>query len=362
MSRQLDILALEPFYGGVRRAMLGALVKCSRHRWTLLKLPPRRMERRLSAAANWFAEQLCQHFSGHIDVLFTSEAMNLESLVRLVPDLAARPSVVYFHDNHLPEVNSTLHGPFDLINLNTASVATEVWFNSNYHLQTFLERGSALVARLPELADRSPMPAIAAKARLFPPPMDLSFVSRNSIGAKVTRDPRAIFVETRDADVSLLNAALDILHGPGRELRLITVGPVELLSDDWPRTPLKEMDEPAQVLGMLESAVYVSAKPAATSDYLCARALLAGCRAVVPKSGAYPEMLGSPDQSVSFYEPNATDLAARLGAALQAGSPPANPTDWRRRFKSFDAISACRLIDERLEQLAASQTSARMTG
>jgi hypothetical protein len=174
MGRQLDILALEPFYGGVRRAMLGALVKCSRHRWTLLKLPPRKMERRLSAAANWFAEQLCQHFSGHIDILFTSEAMNLESLVRLVPDLAARPSVVYFHDNHLPEVNSTRHGPFDLINLNTASVATEVWFNSNYHLQEFLDRGSALVARHAELAGRNPMPAITAKARLFPPPMDLA--------------------------------------------------------------------------------------------------------------------------------------------------------------------------------------------
>jgi len=92
------------------------------------------------------------------------------------------------------------------------------------------------------------------------------------------------------------------------------------------------------------------------------RALLAGCRAVVPNAGAYPEMLGAPDQSVSFYEPNPAELAAKLGAALDAGSPPLNTSDWRRRFKAFDAISACRLIDERLEQLAATNTSARLTG
>src|SRR4051812_9579436 len=57
-TTQLDILALEPFYGGARRVMLESLIKCSRHRWTLLKLPPRRIERRLIAAAHWFAEQL----------------------------------------------------------------------------------------------------------------------------------------------------------------------------------------------------------------------------------------------------------------------------------------------------------------
>src|SRR3712207_4283115 len=58
MARQLDILAIEPFYGGVRRNMLEAMVRCSRHRWNVLKLPARRVERRLTSAARWFAELL----------------------------------------------------------------------------------------------------------------------------------------------------------------------------------------------------------------------------------------------------------------------------------------------------------------
>src|SRR5207249_7581237 len=78
MSTQLDILALEPFFGGARKAMLETIMRHSRHRWTLLKLPPRRIERRLAVAAHWFGEQLTRHWKGRLDVLFTSEAMNLQ--------------------------------------------------------------------------------------------------------------------------------------------------------------------------------------------------------------------------------------------------------------------------------------------
>src|SRR5216110_1940511 len=137
MSRQLDILALEPFYGGGRRHMLETLVHYSRHRWTLLKLPPRRIERRLAAAANWFAEHISRHWSGKLDVLFASEAINLAELYRLTPSLSKYPSIIYFHDNQLNAPASPRGGPVDFINLLTASAATEVWFNSFSHLKRF---------------------------------------------------------------------------------------------------------------------------------------------------------------------------------------------------------------------------------
>src|SRR5580765_2709918 len=113
MSTQLDILALEPFYGGERRAMLDNVMRCSRHRWTLLKLPPRRNERRLAAAANWFAEQISRHWSGKLDILFASEAINLAELYRLTPSLSKYPSIIYFHDNQLNAPASPRGGPVD---------------------------------------------------------------------------------------------------------------------------------------------------------------------------------------------------------------------------------------------------------
>src|SRR5580704_6587891 len=173
MSKQLDILALEPFYGGPRRAMLETLIRGSRHRWTLLKLPPRRIERRLAAAAHWFAEQLSRHWVGNLDVLFTSEALNLSDLFRLMPALLKKPSVVYFHSDQLPDPNATAQTPLDLVNLNTAAAASEIWFNSLYHLRSFLARADSLVRRHPELSNHSPMAELAGRAQVLLPPIDL---------------------------------------------------------------------------------------------------------------------------------------------------------------------------------------------
>ena len=352
MRPQLDILALEPFYGGVRRAMLSAVMRCSRHRWTLLKLPPRRMERRLAAAASWFAEQLERHFSGHTDVLFTSEAMNLANLYRLVPDLASRPSVVYFHDNNLPPENATEDGALDLVNLNTAMAASEVWFNSTFHLKTFLSRGAALVGRHRELTSHNPMGAITAKSRLITPPMELGYVADvRAAFPQPRRQADTIFVETRDADVGLLNRALHLLQQSGRKFRLITVGPVKQLSGDLERKTIREIDEPAQVLGMMESAILLSVKPAATSDYLCMRGMLSGCRPIVPDDGVYPELIPETFHASSLYRNDPTDLAQVLDDALEFGEWDASKPDWRKAFRSFDAISACRTVDQRLEEL-----------
>src|SRR3954470_23582474 len=157
MSRQLDILALEPFYGGGRRHMLETLIHYSRHRWTVMKLPPRRIERRLTAAAHWFAEQLSRHGVGKLDLLFTSEALNLSDLYRMVPSLLPKPSVVYFHSNQLPAQDSTADNPLDMANLNTATAAHEIWFNSMYHLRDFFGRAASLVTRPPELSSRNSM-------------------------------------------------------------------------------------------------------------------------------------------------------------------------------------------------------------
>jgi hypothetical protein len=352
MRAQLDILALEPFYGGIRRAMLGAVTRCSRHRWTLLKLPPRRMERRLAAAANWFAEQLGRHFSGHCDVLFTSEAMNLASLYHLVPDLASRPSVVYFHENNLPATGAREGGPYELVNLNTAQAATEIWFNSEFHLKSFQARGAALVARHPELGAHNPMPAIAAKSHLVFPPLDLGVVAEVKAACPpVKREPRTVFVETRDADVKLLNWALERIHEAGLKFKLITVGPVKQLSSMWERRTIREIDEVEQVLGMMESTVIVSVKPKATSDYLVMRGLLAGCRPVLPDDGVYPELLPDILQGTALFKNEPNDLAYKIAEALEQGGWTMPQPDWRKSLRAFDAIPACRVIDERLEEL-----------
>src|SRR5438309_10224936 len=118
MSNQLDILALEPFYGGARRQMLQTIMHFSRHHWTLVKLPPRRVERRLAAAARWFAEVISRGDMEGCDLVFAGEMMNLADLHRSAPKLARRPSIVYFHENQMPRAGRGVPGPLDTVNLN----------------------------------------------------------------------------------------------------------------------------------------------------------------------------------------------------------------------------------------------------
>jgi hypothetical protein len=350
MSTQLDILALEPFYGGIRRIMLETIIRCSRHRWTLLKLPPRRIERRLSAASVWFAELLTRHWTGNVDLLFTSEALNLADLYRFIPDLTKKPSVVYFHSNQLPPED----GPetaLDLVNLNTAMASTEIWFNSIYHLRTFLSRATAVVNRHPEISGQNPVADIAAKAHLMPPPVDMSMLHDLASNQVIRRDKRKVFVETRDADIAVLNSAFGMLQRRGERFHLYTVGPVEGLLPDLRRTAIGETDEHAQARATLESGMFISAKPGAPFDHLAVRALTAGCWALCPVEGVYLEMMPEMLHSPCLYDHAPDTLAGRMQDHWHLEHETGYEMALSDLLKQFDPVVACKAMDERLEEL-----------
>jgi hypothetical protein len=361
MSSQLDILALEPFYGGSRRAMLETVIRCSRHRWTLLRLPPRRMERRLTTAANWFAEQLNRHWVGKVDVLFTSEAMNLANLHRLVPAVAAAPSVVYFHDNQLPAPGATEKKGHDLVNISTSGAATEIWFNSRFHMESFLKRAATLLAEFPEMSRRDPVAELRSKSRHMPPPIDLRIVDQVRRAERIVKQPRTIFVETREAETDLLNAALQSVKNSGEDFSLITIGPANRISDSWKRRTIGESDDLEHIRGLCESRIFLSVRPRSPFDLHFVRALLAGCIPVVPDTGAYLELLPERLHSSYTYPPQPEDLADRLLQMLTStvGIPETKPAEGiTDALRPLDALSACRAFDERLQQLAAAKSSA----
>jgi hypothetical protein len=353
MSTQLDILALEPFFGGARRAMLETVMRYSRHRWTLLKLPPRRIERRLAAAAHWFAEQLLRHWVGRVDVIFTSEAMNLQDLVRQVPELRSKPSVVYFHENQLPPVGRKAENALQLVNLSTTNCATEVWFNSTYHMKQFVQRASSLVERHPELSGRNPLPDLAAKTQVMPPPVDFALTRDAVYTDPVKRDPRLLFVDTRDAQVDVLNEALMRLTRRAEKFKLITVGPVEGLDDELPRRTISERDEKAQIRALHEAAVLISARPGAASDHHAVRGLHLGCWPIFPNSGVYPELLPKSLHSLCLYDGAQADrLVNQLQNIWWVEQPAGYQKDLENILSQFEAMTACQAMDERLEHLA----------
>lgn len=348
MQARLDILALEPFFGGVRRMMLELLVRHSRHKWTILKLPPRRIERRLTAAAVWFSEQLSRHWAGHVDLLFTSEALNLADFMRLMPALSRKPSVVYFHSNQLPPANATRDSALHLVNLNTAQAATENWFNSLYHLRDFLQRASAMVDRHPELSGRNPMPDITGKTQLMPPAIE---PIKRVFSTGSQREKRTVFLDTREADIRLINGIWQALSRRADKWQFLTVGPVEELDPTLPRRTVAETDIAGQQAAMQQASVVLSAKIGAACDHYAIWALQSGCWPIFPRMGLYPELLPAVMHNACLHDGIASKVAMQMQDIWHMEQPSGYEADLEAILRQFDPKTVVAEMDQRLEEL-----------
>jgi hypothetical protein len=363
MPTQLDILALEPFYGGARKAMLECLIKHSRHKWTVLKLPPRRIERRLAAAAHWFAEQLSLHWVGKIDVLFASEALNLADLFRLAPPLAAKPSVVYFHSNQLPPPGieedfaaAAAAAPSILANLSTAVAASEMWFNSNFHIQTFLSRAQSFIERHSQTFSRNPIDELTQKARLMAPPTDVYLPQEILKRNPLKHDNRTIFINLHQADCDLIDQALAALDQRGEEFQLMTLGPDNALSPPWKRTKIAEDNQIAAVEAMLQCGLIVSGQVDPMWDHHLAMALAAGCWPIAPDAGVYPELILKPYDERCLYDQTPEGLVALLQDFWELQLPEGHREAMRSCLRKVHPVTATKAIDDRLSELAATAT------
>jgi hypothetical protein len=334
--------------------MLEVIARYSRHRWRVLKLPPRKMHRRLLVSSMWFAETLSRNGVGKVDLIFSSEALNLADFLRLAPGLGRKPSVVYFHENQLPEPDA--QGPeksTDLVNLNSAMAAHEIWFNSLHHLRTFLSRASGMVARHEELQMRSPMPSLMAKAQHVPPPID--FAELQAAASKIAtrpRDPRSVLFDARGADRAMISNLLQCLAEREERIELTLIGKISGLPGSLNARILDEQNDAAHAKALFSHALFVSARADAACDNLVLQALAADCHPVVPGAGVYPELLPEPLHDLCLHDGTAESLAARMRDAWHLERPRGLEFLTDEILSSFDAIGACRLIDDRLDQLA----------
>ena len=340
--------------------MLTALMHGSRHYWTLHSLPPRRMERRLTVAARWFAEKITREQVAAAHVVFTSDAMNLADLFRSIPALARKPSVVYFHENRLRGHAPLQHDPLELVNLNTILAATQAWFNSQYHYDEFLRRCEAVVRRHRELQNRDVMEQVAPKCLYVTPPVELRHESADSASptgqpgeAAGRRDVHEVFADLRGVETRNLVPALVQLRDGGEDFHLTAIGRPDALDTSFSFTPLDERDGDKIMAAISRAGVYLSIRTEAFSDELLLHALAAGCWPIVPEAGCYPEVLPAMLHLSCLHDSSVEGIMTRLMESKQADRPESYEQAVWERLSVFDAVAACRIIDDRLEALAA---------
>ena len=366
----MRVLALEPYYGGSHRAFLDAWISGSRHRWTLLTLPPYKWKWRMRHGAITLAGEIGERLTAgeSWDLLWCSDMLDLAQLRGLVAGpVHSLPAVAYFHENQLTypvrtEAERDLH--FALTNLTSALAASETWFNSAFHREEFLSALTRLLKRMPDYQPLDAVPEVRQRSRIFPQGVD----PMPPRGPRPPGSLRVLWAARWEFDKApeTFFEAVEIARGAGHELRLSVLG------ERFRQVP--EVFEQARQRfagsidhwGYLASrADYISALSRADVVVSTARheffgvgvveAIAAGCFPLLPRRLAYPEVLAELDGSEQcFYDGSPEQLAARLGELARRRDElwRGDPERGRRAVKGFLWPDLRPRLDDALEQVA----------
>jgi glycosyltransferase involved in cell wall biosynthesis len=324
----MNILALEPYYGGSHKAFLDGWVAQSQHAWTLLTLPDRKWKWRMRHSAITFAEEVERRVRDgeSWDAVFCSDMLNLAEFFGLAPlEIKALPAVAYFHENQLtyPVIHEKEYDyHFALSNMTTALAARQTWFNSAYHRDVFLEALESFLRRMPDHKPMGSVDRIRERAEVMPPGID-PFPLR---GARAEGPIHILWAARWEHDKApdVFFEAIEHLETAGVDYRISVIGggagrdPLPIFEEahqkfghriaDWGYVASREAYR--EILGRVDVAVST-----AEHEFFgigMVEAVAAGAYPLVPKRLAYPEVIGGEGNDAFLYDPGAADLAARL--------------------------------------------------
>ena len=152
----MNVLVLEPWYGGSHRNFLDGFVEHSRHNCEAVTMAARFWKWRMQGGAVTLARKALEaHERGFIpDVILASSMVNLPAFIALTrPHLSHVPVVLYFHENQLTyplPPDEERDYTYAYINYLSCLAADRVVFNSTYHFKSFHDALPALLRMFPD--------------------------------------------------------------------------------------------------------------------------------------------------------------------------------------------------------------------
>ncbi|MEF8794701.1 MAG: DUF3524 domain-containing protein, partial [Thiohalorhabdus sp.] len=183
----VNILLIEPYFGGSHAAWARGLREHSEHRIELLSLPDRNWKWRMHGAALTLAREfLAGDFRP--DLILASDMLDLTTFLALTRRATASvPAVSYFHENQLaypwsPQDRDAARGRdqhYGFINLASALAADGVWFNSGHNRDTFLAGCRDLLQGMRDHRELERVDEVARRAEVMPLGLDLARFDRH---------------------------------------------------------------------------------------------------------------------------------------------------------------------------------------
>lgn len=230
----MNVLALEPWYGGSHRHFLDSLARHSGHAFRLVTMADRYWKWRMQGGAVTLAQKAREALDDGFapDVLFATGMVNLPAFLALTRDrLAGVPVVLYFHENQLTyplREGVERDYTYAYINYLSALAADRVVFNSQFHADEFFEALPELLRRFPDYTHLDTVGRLREKSAVLHLGLDLAALDRHAPATRAERPgPPVVLWNHRwehDKDPEAFFRVMNRLDDAGAPFRLLLAG------------------------------------------------------------------------------------------------------------------------------------------
>ncbi|MFQ5428238.1 MAG: DUF3524 domain-containing protein [Thermodesulfobacteriota bacterium] len=334
----MNILIVEPYYTGSHAAWAEGYKKNSRHNVEILSLPGRSWKWRMHGGAVTLSSDFLAE-GQRPDLILATDMLDLSTFLALTRPLShGIPTAIYFHENQFtypwhPDDRVRQRGRdshYGFINFVSALAAERVFFNSAYHLESFLLGLSEYLGKYPDFQRTLYVDTIREKSAVLYVGMDFKALDSSAPAAeallRTSKEPPLLLWNHRwefDKNPEIFFRALYILMDRGLDFE------VAILGENFRGSPLvfkearERLGERVVHFGFVEdfSAYARWLKRAdilpvtSRHDFFgCSvvEAIYSGCFPLLPHGLAYPEHLSASglggnkgeadDVKMCFYE------------------------------------------------------------
>ena len=330
----MKILIIEPFFTGSHQAWAEGYAKLSNNDVEIISLPGRFWKWRMHGGAVTLAKRF-NKLGFKPNLILATDMLNLPVFQSLVKPSC--PVAVYFHENQFTYPWSTLDEDVELqrdkhygfINYSSALCADHVYFNSKFHLDSFLDGLEDFLRQFPDYREIQNIERIREKSSVLHLGMDLKKFDDYKTKEQL-QDPPLILWNHRwehDKNPETFFNALEKLSKKGLEFQLAVLGQEfkkELPCFTQARKSLKKhivqfgyaktFENYAKWLWKADILPVTSNQDFFGGSIM--EAVYCQTIPVLPRRLTYPELFKSKDNPQLFYE-NESDLLEKLTTSIE---------------------------------------------
>lgn len=372
----MNILALEPWYGGSHRNFLDGLTDHSRHDFHAVTMTARFWKWRMHGGAVTMARKALQALEDGFepDVIFATEMVNLPAFLALVrPHFGRVPVVLYLHENQLtyPLASDVERDhTYGYINYLSCLAADHIVFNSQFHFDEFMEALPTLLRAFPDYTHLKTVQELRSKASVLHLGMELQAHDTYSDEypapdwGPTTRSPIVLWNQRWEYDKNpeAFFRVMNRLDDSGHRFRLILAGEhfeeqpyeFEQAFERYAERILhygyaEDFEEYSRLLH--RSHLVVSTSIHEFFGIAIMEAIYCGCHPLLPNRLSYPELIPESLHRPLLHAPilyeHEDELFGILARIMKGDERPLPPStlrsiperlDWRTHISKYDDL------------------------